>query len=241
MKKISFILSTLLLLPIAAFAKAPLALEANTSVGVGVGMSASSSVERGDDHMTASTSASMEDRRENESENDTNMRRNDDDTEHRASTTASTTASMHGHEMSESHRSVVAAFVRSLLADADRDGGIGTKVRSVANAQNDDASTTVQALTKIEDRSAFTRFFLGSDWKNLGTIRSQILKNDADIASLETALASTTNASVRADLSAQIQVLKNEQVKLQAFIDQHSTGFSLFGWLTKLFAGNDSK
>ena len=150
---------------------------------------------------------------------------------------ASTTA----NSKAEEHRSAVATFVASLLSSADRDGGIGDEVRAVAQSQNDSASTTVEAMTQIEGRSKIKTFFLGSDWKNLGTLRSQTVKGSADITRLESARDNTSDATIRANLSVQIDALKAEQAKIQTFVDTHASSFSLFGWFTKLFAGGSKE
>ncbi len=149
---------------------------------------------------------------------------------------ASSTAKEKGQSVAEEHRSAVATFVRALLADADRDGGIGAEVRAVAQSQNDAASTTAEAIAKVEGRGALKTFFLGTDWKNLGVVRSGLAQGEADIARLEAALAQTTDASLKADLEAQIEVMEEAQADLEAFVEAHESTFSLFGWFTKLFS-----
>ncbi len=149
-------------------------------------------------------------------------------------------AAAHGQATADSHRSMVATFVHSILSVADRDGGIGTEVRAVAKSQNDSASTTVEAMTKVEKRSKILDFLVGTDWKNAGAVRSDIAKSNADIQRLEKTLDDTTNASVRADLKVQIDLLKAEQAKLGNFVTENEKSFSLFGWFTKLFAKTDA-
>ena len=178
----------------------------------------------------------------------TTMQRNhgDDRDDDMGSTTASTTDRGHGHKgddhqgMGELHRSVVASFVQSLLADANRDGGIGAQVRAVAQHQNDTASTTADAMSKVENRSKLLTILFGADWNNLSAVKAQINATQNDIATLQVALDKATDAQVKADLSAQIQVLQQEEARMQAFVDAHESGFSLLGWFTKLFAKDDS-
>src|SRR3989344_46712 len=68
----------------------------------------------------------------------------------------------------ETHGSAVVAVVKALLNVANRDGGIGGEVRLVAQSQNESASTTVKAMTEVENRNFLTKLFFGSDYKNLG-------------------------------------------------------------------------
>jgi hypothetical protein len=156
---------------------------------------------------------------------------------HASSSDGSASSTEHGgDDMSVAHRSTVAAFVQSLLRAADRDGGIGAKVRAVAESQNASASTTADAILHVEGRNAFLSFLIGTDWKNVGTLRNEIAKTGADIANLKVAISQASDASVKADLQAQLTALQAEQAKVQAFVDAHEKSFSLFGWFTKIFA-----
>ncbi len=148
---------------------------------------------------------------------------------------ASTTATVSGNLTAEAHRSAVATFVQSLRTTADRDGGIGMEVRAVAQSQSDAASTTADAMTKIENRSKVVSFFLGTDWKSVGAIRSAIAQNNADVRSLEKAAALATDPSVRAELESEIETLQGTRVALEGFVTSHEEKFSLLGWFTKLF------
>ncbi len=91
-------------------------------------------------------------------------------------------------------------------------------------------------MTKIETRSKLASFFLGTDWTSIGSLRSTIAQNDADMQKLEKSVSLTTNASVRAELEAEIVTLKAQQDQLSSFVTSHENEFSLFGWFTKLFA-----
>lgn len=148
---------------------------------------------------------------------------------------ATTTASVQGKLMSESHRSAVATFVKSILAVADREGGIGAEVRAVAQSQNDSASTTAEAIVKVSERSALRTFLIGHDYKNLGVLRSELATTSANIAKLKTLLDGATIPANRVELEAQIKVLETEWAKIEAFVETNESKFSVFGWLTKLF------
>jgi len=149
---------------------------------------------------------------------------------------ATTTANVQGKLMSETHRSVVAAFVQSLLNIADREGGIGAQVREIAKAQNDSATTTDAAIKKVESRGPVKTFFFGSDYKNLGVIRSEMATTSNNITQLKSLLDKTTSNTDRTEINNQIQILESEQIKLDAYVTTHENIFSLFGWFTKLFA-----
>lgn len=134
---------------------------------------------------------------------------------------------------SETSKSTVATFVQALLKVADRERGIGAQVKVVAQDQQSSSEKTVEATEKIETRSKIKTFFFGSDYKNLGVVRSEMVKTENQITKLEALAKKAVTASAKAELNAQIEVLKSEQIKIQAFLDAHTSTFSLFGWLKK--------
>lgn len=151
----------------------------------------------------------------------------------------STSSDNEGNDKSENessadeHRSVVSAFVRSLLRISDREDGIGAEVRDIAKDQNDSATTTAEAMVKVEERGSLRKFFFGSDYKNLGVIRAELAITTNNIARLKALLDKTTNNADRLELNVQIQALENEQAKINAYIKAREDIFSLFGWLMK--------
>lgn len=140
-----------------------------------------------------------------------------------------------GQSSSEAHRSSVATFVKSLLGVADREGGIGAQVSAVAKSQNESGSTTVHAMQKVEGRGSIRTFLFGDDYKSIGVIRSEMATTTKNIAKLQALLEQTTNDADRMTITAQIEVLRTEQLKLEAFIKAHESSFSLFGWFTRWF------
>ena len=146
------------------------------------------------------------------------------------------TSSEKGQLNAEEHKSAVANFVQSLHAVADNEqGGIGQQVRVIAQQQNDSETTTVQALEKIQSRNKIKTFLMGSDYKNLGTLRSEIVTTQNRINQLNNLLPNIQNASDTAEIQDQIQTLGQQQTQINNFITAQENKFSLFGWLAKMF------
>lgn len=141
-----------------------------------------------------------------------------------------------GQINAETHRSVVANFVQSLLSVADREGGIGEQVRVVAQEQNDSKEITAEAIDKVEKRSRTKTFLLGTDYKNIGALRSEMVKTRNHIEQLTRLVEKAENEQDKTELLAQIQNLELEQTNIEIFIGQNENKFSLFGWVVKLFA-----
>ncbi len=149
---------------------------------------------------------------------------------------ATTSANMKGQLNAEMHRSAVAAMVKSLLAVADREGGIGSDVRGIARMQSDSASTSAEAIAKIEGRGPIKTFLVGSDYKNMGQIRSEIEMTQNNVHRLKNLLMKTASSTDRIELVTQIRALENSQKQLDAFVKAHENSFSLLGWVAKMFS-----
>lgn len=144
-------------------------------------------------------------------------------------------AEANGELTAGTHRSTVASFIESLLNVANREGGIGAEVRLIAQVQNESASTSVNAIAKIENRAKIQTFLFGSDYKNLGELRSEIVTTKNNIDKLKRLSDKATSDVDKAELAAQIKVLEDSQVKIEAFIKAHEDSFSVFGWFVRLF------
>jgi hypothetical protein len=139
-----------------------------------------------------------------------------------------------GQVNAEEHRSTVANFVQTLLKTASStEGGIGQEVRVIAQQQNDSDATTTKAIEKIQSRSKIKTFLFGSDYKNLGALRSELVQTRNRIDQLNRII---QNATSTAEIQTQIQTLEEEQTKIENFIKEQESKFSLFGWLVKLFS-----
>lgn len=140
-----------------------------------------------------------------------------------------------GEINSETHRSVVATFVQDLLSVADRNTGIGESVRVIAQEQNDSEKDVTEEISAVENRSKVKTFFIGSDYKNLGALRSEMVKTNNRIDQLKRLINKTTNTEDKTTLQNQITTLEREQTKINDFITQNESKFSLFGWVAKFF------
>lgn len=146
-----------------------------------------------------------------------------------------------GQFTAQEHQNVVASFVQSLRSVADREGGLGEQVRIIAREQQDSVATTTDAMEKVESRGFLKTLFIGSDYENLGILRSGIARTQNTLEQLRTILISTTDATARTVITAQIQALETDQANMQSFVTAHENSFSFFGWFTKLFIKTDTE
>lgn len=136
----------------------------------------------------------------------------------------------------EEHRSAVANFVQGLLQVANREGGgIGEQVKVIAQQQNDSEKTTTQAIEKVEKRNKIKTFLFGSDYKNLGALRSEMVHTRNRLEQLNRLMENIENEGDRTEIQNRIQELEQERTRIENFIKAQEGKFSLFGWLLKLF------
>jgi len=136
------------------------------------------------------------------------------------------------------HQSVVATFVKSILEVADKeqkDVGIGEEVRVIAKEQNDVKDRVAESIDKINKRNKIKTFLIGTDYKNIGQLRSEMVKTANQIDQLKKLQDKLKSAENKTALQAQAKVLETEQQKIQDFMKANESKFSLFGWLVKLF------
>jgi len=142
-------------------------------------------------------------------------------------------------QMAKEYKNVVAQFVHDLKATMELEGiqdGIGTQVSAVAQAQSASQERVVEIIKKIDDRGEFKKFMVGPDLDSLDEIQEEIVKNQSTIQVLTQVLGQTDNANVKIILQRQIEVLKQENLKLENYIAAAENVPSLFGWLVRLFS-----
>jgi hypothetical protein len=135
----------------------------------------------------------------------------------------------------------VANFTQSLLNFASStqylSSNLGQEVKLMAQQQNESESTTIQAVEQIQNRNKVQTFLFGSDYENLGVLRTEIVQTRNRIQQLTMLMENATgedNSYIEA-VREQIQNLEQEQENLENFVAEQENSFSLFGWLVKLF------
>jgi len=137
---------------------------------------------------------------------------------------------------SEQHRNVTTNFVKGLLNIASRSAsGIGEQVKVVAQEQEKDEDKIVNQIDAVQKRSKIKTFLIGTDYKNVGALRSEMVQTKNRIDQLTKLMGQTTNATDKAALQTQITAMEVEQTNTETFLETNESTFSLFGWMRKLF------
>ncbi len=139
-------------------------------------------------------------------------------------------------ENAREHMSAVAAKVEELLTTDIASGGIGERVRKVAQEQKEAQQQIQSHFQKIESRSGVLKFIVGPDFKALGSMQKVVEENQLRIQELTQLKNQLTNQSEIDKLQEVIQALMDQNTALQDRINLEEKSTSLFGWLFKLFA-----
>ena len=137
--------------------------------------------------------------------------------------------------MGEQHRNRVSEIVQELNKVADKDNKIGDEVKVVAQEEKDISEKVKEKMDKVEKRGGFKTFLIGSDYKNLGALRSDLVTTKNHIERLNKALERANSSTTQTELEAQIKDLTDTQTKAEAFAKSMEGKFSLFGWLLRMF------
>jgi len=149
--------------------------------------------------------------------------------------TASTTDMANGKAMSEQHRNNVLKVVEELEKIGKKEKSVENEMKSIAQEEKDAVDEVSAKMERVEKRSSFKTFLIGSDYKNLGALRSELVKTENHIDRLVKSLDRTTSSAIKAELSTQISELQVIKTKAETFIKEQESKFSLFGWMVKMF------
>ena len=137
--------------------------------------------------------------------------------------------------MSKGHRSKVAEAVLKLVELAGKDKNIGEEISQVAKEEDESSEKVAEAIKEVENRGKFKTFLIGTDYKNIGAIRSEIVRSDNNIDRLAKAKERTLDPILKAELDVQVAALQKANDDAEAFVKANESKFSIFGWLVKIF------
>lgn len=142
-------------------------------------------------------------------------------------------------DQAQKHRSEAAEFVLNLLHVAEREPGrIGEQVRVIAREQNEATEKIAEKLDRVEKRNKIKTFFAGSDYKNLGQLRSEMVHVRNRLEKLNRLMENMEEGADKTEIQNQIKAMEQERTRIENFIKTNEDKFSLFGWFARLFNKN---
>jgi hypothetical protein len=131
-------------------------------------------------------------------------------------------------------RSQVANAVQAMLQVADRNGGIGQQVRTIAQNQNQNQVKLEQNIEKIQGRGGFAKFFIGPNYGEIKDAQKTLEQNREQIRQLNQIRTQLSSQGDQQQLTEQIKILEQANQEIETLLVDSQSGFSLFGWLNKI-------
>jgi len=131
-------------------------------------------------------------------------------------------------------RSQVADAVQGMLRIAENNSVIGDQIRTIAQLQSQNQEQIELKLERINNRNSFTRLLIGADYKGISDVESLLKENTDKISQLEQ-IKSQLSEEDQQLLETHIARLQAVNLEIQNNLDSSQTGFSLLGWLFKVF------
>jgi len=141
-----------------------------------------------------------------------------------------------GSAVAEQRRSKVANAVQEMLQMADRNGGIGQQVKTIAQTQTQNQEKLETSLQKIQSRSGFAKFFIGTNYGEISNAKKILEQNKEQIKQLNQVKNQLANQSDAQNLTQQIQTLEQANLEIENSLGTAQKGFSLFGWMFRMFS-----
>ena len=140
-----------------------------------------------------------------------------------------------GSGTSEVRRSRVANAVQSMLEVAERNQGIGQQVRNIAQNQVQVQEQAEEALEKAQARKGFMKFLIGPDYSQLKTAEDRLEQHNQNLEELKVLRGDIEDDADAVLFDDQIKVMEDIKGELENAIEENSAGFSLFGWMNRMF------
>ena len=140
-----------------------------------------------------------------------------------------------GSGTSEVRRSRVANAVQSMLEVAERNQGIGQQVRNITQNQVQVQEQAEEALEKAQERKGFMKFLIGPDYSQLKTVEDRLEQHNQNLEELKVLKEDIEDDADATLFDDQIKVMETIKGELENSIEENSAGFSLFGWMNRMF------
>ncbi len=130
----------------------------------------------------------------------------------------------------------IAETVRS----EDFDPETADELQEIVEETTSDFLTTADVLEQEEKRPGWKNLLFGPDYKNLGELRSQQVRNENTLRRLEQVKEKVSDESVE-ELDQEIARLEQKQEEVNSYLHEREDLFSVFGWFSRLFSGYSSE
>ena len=143
-----------------------------------------------------------------------------------------------GKTNAQVHKEQTGAVVKNLKKVAAEEKMIGNvetskQIEQIASSQEQAQEENAKAIEKIEKKSKVRTFLFGTDYKNLGQLRSNLVHNRNEIRKLTRTMGMVSDEAEKATLQEQLTTLMQERERIKTVISTNENKFSLLGWVAR--------
>lgn len=114
-------------------------------------------------------------------------------------------------------------------------GGVGDQIRTIAQEQNQNQEQVRASIGTIQNGSRFAKFLFGPNYFEVRTAQQLLVQNQEQLQQLSQLKNQLTSSGDQESVNQQIQAFTQENERLQNNLNVAQGGFSLLGWLFRMF------
>ena len=123
--------------------------------------------------------------------------------------------------------------VRNSSSTLDRD--IEKDIKDAVEERASSSDDMRDKADQLEKRSKIKTFLIGTDYKTVGALRSEMVKTRNEINKINKFVGDLASSTTKDNLLSQVKTLEETQTKIEELVTTNESKFSLFGWFVKLF------
>lgn len=117
---------------------------------------------------------------------------------------------------------------------------VSEEINEIIEEQEIIVQEAAEAMEVVENEPKWKVLLFGSDYKNLGVLRSALVHNTNTIRKLTQTMERVNAGDSTEAMQAQLGELTQEKERIESFIQEKETQFSLLGWVRRLLIGSTS-
>lgn len=114
---------------------------------------------------------------------------------------------------------------------------IAGELEEIAGTEDEAEEEVTEAISKVEKRGKLKTFFIGTDYKNMGQLRSELVRNRNQIRQLTRLANKVEGEDNKLTLENQIATMLQEREGIYNLIKDNEEKFSLLGWVVRFLTG----
>lgn len=114
---------------------------------------------------------------------------------------------------------------------------VGEELQEIAETEEEVVEDVVEVIEEIEGENKFKVLLIGTDYKNLGKLRSNLVHNRNQIRKLTKTTEKVQSEESNLAIQEQLIVLTQERERIKDVIEENESQFSVLGWIRKFLSG----